>query len=82
MMQSPFDQPLYKTLQQFSHIWFFLKSSLTCIIWRQQNGLVFNNLHWPIEKIRQVIWDTLHDYANIEWKQTLRELEKAPDVAY
>ena len=44
--------------------------------------MVFNNLQWPIEKTSQVIWDALQDYDRIEWKQTLTDLEKAPDVAY
>jgi hypothetical protein len=39
-------------------------------------------LHWSIEKTREVIHDTLHDYGTIEWKQTLSSMEKAPDVAY
>ena len=42
----------------------------------------FNNMQWPVEKTRQVIWDALHDYGRIEWKHTLEDLEKAPDVAY
>ena len=42
----------------------------------------FHNLQWPIEKTRQVIWDALHDYGRIKWKQTLEDLEKTPDVAY
>ena len=42
----------------------------------------FNNLQWPIEKTCQVIWDALHDYVRIEWKQTFMYLEKAPNVAY
>ena len=39
-------------------------------------------MQWPIEKTRQVIWDALQDYGRIEWKRTLNNLEKAPDVAY
>ena len=44
--------------------------------------MVFNALQWPIEKTRQVIWDTLQDYGRIEWQRTLSDLEKAPDIAY
>ena len=35
--------------------------------------------HW---KTCQIIWDALQDYERIEWKQSLRDLEKALDVAY
>jgi hypothetical protein len=45
--------------------------------------MIFNKLQWPIEKTRQIIWDALQDYGRIiEWKRTLSDLEKAPDVAY
>ena len=60
----------------------FLRSSLLWINWHQWNDLVFNDLQWFIEKICQVVWDTLHDYNRIEWKRTLSDLEKAPDMAY
>jgi hypothetical protein len=82
MLQCLFDQPLCKTLKRFNRIWFFLRSGLPWIIWRQRNDLIFNKLQWPIEKTRQIIWDALQDYGRIEWKRTLRDLEKAPDVAY
>ena len=36
----------------------------------------------PLRKIRQVIWDALHDYGKIEWKRTLKDLEEDLDVAY
>ena len=52
------------------------------IIWQQWNDLIFNRLQWPIEKTRQINWDALQDYGRIEWKWTLRDLEKVPDVAY
>ena len=39
-------------------------------------------MQWPIEKTRQVIWDSLQYYGRIEWKRTMRDLEKALDVAY
>jgi hypothetical protein len=39
-------------------------------------------LQWPIKKARLVIWDALQNYDRIEWKQTLTELEKAPNMAY
>ena len=60
----------------------FLRSGLLWILWRQQNDLVFDNVQWPIEKTRQIIWDALQDYGMIEWKRTLRDLEKALDAAY
>ena len=82
MMQCLFDQPLCKTLKRFSRIWFFLKKWSSVDHLAQQNDMVFNNLQWPIEKTRQVIWDALQDYGRIEWKQTLKDLEKTPDVAY
>ena len=59
MMQCYFDQPLCKTLRRFNRMWIFLLSDLLWIIWRQHNNLVSNNMHWPIEKARQVIWDAL-----------------------
>ena len=52
------------------------------IIWFHWNDLVLNNLQWPIEKTRQVIWDALQGYGRIECKHTMRGLEKAMDVAY
>ena len=44
--------------------------------------MVFNTLKWTIEKTHQVIWDYLQDYSWSEWKWTLLDLEKGPDVAY
>ena len=82
MMQCLFDQPLCKTLKRFSRIWFFLRSGLPWVMWRLRNDLVFNALQWPVEITRQVIWNILQDYGGIEWKWTLSDLEKAPDVAY
>lgn len=43
---------------------------------------MFNTLQWHVEKTRQVIWDALQNYGRIEWKHTLSDLEKAPNVAY
>ena len=60
----------------------FLRSGLSWIIWRERNDLVFNTPQWPIEKTHQVIWDALQDYDRIEWKWTILDLEKAPDVGY
>ena len=59
-----------------------MRSDLPRIIWRQKNDLMFNDLQWPIEKTRQVIWDAMHDYGGIEWKRTRSDFEKALDVAY
>ena len=81
MMQCLFDQPLCNTLKRFSHIFFFLRSGILWIIWRQQNDMVVNNLQCPFEETCQVIWDALQDYGRIEWKRTLRDLEEASDVA-
>ena len=39
-------------------------------------------MQWHVEKTRKVIWDALQDYGWIEWKQTLKDLEEALDVAY
>ena len=61
---------------------FFLRGGLSWIIWRRRNDLVFNDMRWPIEKTRQVIWDVLHDYGRVVWKQALSDLERALDVAY
>ena len=82
MLQCLFDQHLCTTLKRFGRIWFFLRCGLPWIIRRQWNDLLFlNKLQWPIDKIRQIIWDALQDYGRIEWKRMLRDLEKAPDVA-
>ena len=82
MMQCFFDQPLCKTLKRFSRIWFFLRSGLPWIIWRQRNNLDFNVVQWSIEKMHQVIQDALQDYSRIKRKRTLSDLEKGLDVAY
>ena len=82
MMQCLFDRPLCKTLKWFSCIWFFLRSGLPWIIWHQRNDPAFSALQWLIEKTHQVVWDALQDYGRIEWKRTLLDLEKAPDIAY
>ena len=82
MMQCLFDQPLQKTLKWFSWIWFFLRSGFSWIIWHQRNDMVLKNLQWPIGKTRQVNWDALQDYDRIEWKRTLKDLEKTLDMAY
>jgi hypothetical protein len=77
-----FRSTFVQTLKRFNCTWFFLRSGIPWIIWRQRNDLIFNKLQWPIEKTSQIIWDALQDYGRIEWKWTLRDLEKAPDVAY
>jgi hypothetical protein len=55
--------PLWSTTQQisktFNRIWFFLRSNLMWIIWRQHNDLVFNASQWPLEKTHQMVWDSL-----------------------
>ena len=73
MMQCNFYQPMCKTLKRFNRIWFFLGSGIPWIIWHQQNDMVFNNLHLPYEKTRQIIWDALQDYGRIDWKRTLKD---------
>ena len=81
-MQCLTDQPLCKTLKRLNRIWFFLRSGILWITWRQQNDMVINNLQWHVEKTCQTIWDALQDYGRIEWKQTLLDLEKSPYIAY
>lgn len=50
------------------------------MIRRQRNDPVFLTLcDGPL---RQGILEALHDYGNVEWKRTLKDLEKAPDVSY
>lgn len=44
--------------------------------------MIFNNILWPLEKVRQVVEDPMMDYGRIEWKHTIRDLAKAPDIAY
>ena len=50
MLQCLFDQPLSITLRRFSRIWFFLRSGLPWIIWRQRNDGIFNKVHNPLRK--------------------------------
>ena len=50
MMQCLFDQPLGKLWKPFGCKWFFLRSNLLWIIWRQRNDLVINVLQWLVEK--------------------------------
>ena len=50
MMQCLFDQPLSKSLNSFSCIWFFSRSGLPWIIWHQRSDLSSNALQWPMEK--------------------------------
>lgn len=82
VMQCLYDQPLCKTLKLFSNIWFFLRSGLPWIIWRQRNDMVFNAIQWPIERTHQLIRDALHDYSRIEWKCIVSDLVKVAIVAY
>ena len=35
-----------------------------------------------LRKTRQVSWEVVQDYGRSEWKRTLRDLEKALNVAY
>ena len=35
-----------------------------------------------MEKTHQVVCDALLDFGRIEWKMTLKDLEKAPDIDY
>jgi hypothetical protein len=77
MMQCFLNQPLCKTLKRFSQIWFFLRSGLPWIIWRQQNDLVFNNMQWHVEKTRRVISMPCRIISRTEWKRTLKDLEEA-----
>ena len=73
MMQCLFDQPLDKTLKQFSRIWLFLRSGLPWILWHQRNDLVFNAPQWQVEETHQAVWDTLLDYGRIEWKHIVTD---------
>jgi hypothetical protein len=60
----------------------FLRSGLPWIIWHQQNNLVLNDLQWSIEKNTSSHLGHLARLCRIEWKRTLLDLEKAPNVAY
>ena len=82
MMQCLFGQPLSKSLNPFSGIWYFLRSGLPWIVWCQHNDMVFHAPPWPVEKTHEVVWDSLLGYDRLEWQQTLMELEKAPNVEY
>ena len=82
MMQCIIDQPLCISLKWFNHTWFFLRSGVLWIAWRQQTYMVFNDPQWPIEKTCQVIWDAMHHYSRIERKHNMKDLAKALDVAY
>lgn len=65
VIQCLFD-PLNKTLNPLSGIWFFLRSGIMWIIWHQRNDLVFNIVKWPLEKTHQVVWGTLLGYSRLE----------------
>ena len=44
--------------------------------------MALNNMQWPIEKTRQVIWDVQHVYGRIQWKWTLEDLERTLGMAH
>jgi hypothetical protein len=44
------------------------------------NDKVFNFEGWTYEKIPQLVWDGLFDYARIVWRKTLQTIEKALDA--
>jgi hypothetical protein len=61
---------------------FSWRSGLPWSIWHQRKDMISNALQWPIEKTHQLIWNALQDYGRTEWKWTLLDLDKAPDIAY
>lgn len=67
------------TLHEISLV---LCSALPWIICEQNDDLTFNSFHWFIEKIHLSVWDALLNYNRIECHDTLKNLEKAHDVAY
>lgn len=79
-LQCLLDQPFCKPLKQFNCIWFFFKSGLLWITWKQWNDLNCDTLPWPMEKVHQVVWDSLQDYGRIEWQRSLTHLEKNPHI--
>lgn len=60
-----FDENLLSILRKYHRMWFFLHDGLTWIIWKLQNDLVFNSLHWHVGKTHHIIEDTLLDYGKI-----------------
>lgn len=72
MMQCLFDQPTQQFSKTFNRIWFFLRSNLPRIIWRQRNDLVFNASQRPLEKIHQMVWDSLINYLTTgDWSANI-----------
>ena len=82
MMQCHFDQPLSKSLEPLSYIWFFLRSGFPWIIRHQHNDLFLNVSQWPVNKTHQVVWDSLLDYDRLDWQWTFMDLKNTPGVAY
>ena len=76
------DQPVCNRLDGLAASSSFLEVDFLGFFWHQWNDEIFVKVQWPIEKTPRIIWDALQDYGRIEWKRMLKDLEKAPDVAY
>jgi hypothetical protein len=51
---------LHKFTRKFTMIWFFLHSWLPWLInWRQCDEVAFNESRRPLEKVEQLIWNSL-----------------------
>lgn len=82
MLQCSFDEWLNKSPKNFTKIRFFVRNGLPVITWKQRYYLVSNVVNRLLENVHQVVWDSLMNYDRIEWQRSLKELARAPDMAY
>ena len=82
MLQCSFDEWLNKSPKNFTKIRFFVRNGLPMITWKTKVWLGFQCCKLVVGDVHQVVWDSLMNYDRIEWKRSLKDLARAPDMAY
>lgn len=81
-LQCFFDENLPSTLRNYHSGWFFLYSRVTWIIGATEWSLFSIPPTGMLRKSTRLLWDVLLGFGRVEWQRILKDLEKAPDVAY
>lgn len=78
--QAILEEELPRQLAKFKAIWCLLKGTCLWTIWIQRNAMVFDEQVWSDSQSTEIAWLTMLDYGKIAWQNTLKKIEKHPEL--